>query len=194
VDSEKLIFLMMDFIFHLNMDNVWYNAQQMQIYYDFIAKIRVCLDMIDVNNKFAQNGFVAWPTPNPFYYRTMDSIYLEITNNHVYILWTPFGEVKLLGSGCSKDLQDVSDEFLNNLKKICDLDDVSGKLTEYYWIDSDTMKERNVGQRSGKIYRLVWNNEISPSFKVYSHICIDSEKYTKNKELFELVSHGKNTF
>jgi hypothetical protein len=86
------------------------------------------------------NGFVSWPEPNGFCHRTRDCLLLVTTRWRAWegmaerfsLLCTPFGEVKLFGSGPEDLLCSVSSAMFAD--PFWDLEDVTGRVCGYiYW-------------------------------------------------------------
>lgn len=117
------------------MDSIWNSPKDLQPYYNFISKIKLILDeIIEKEDQWVENGMEVYPTPNRFCCKTMDSIYLHFDDDGcVKCLWTPFGKVVLLNSGCGDAMKRVSMEFINKIKTICTLENLSGKIEQSYW-------------------------------------------------------------
>lgn len=89
-------------------------------YFDAIQHIRSKLESCILKYKHIENGFKNWPNPNPYYFRTPAYLFLETEkwrdSEKICTLWTPLGEVKLLGGGSFDQLVKCSGEFLNSMK------------------------------------------------------------------------------
>lgn len=101
--------------------------------YKLFKLIQSMHDLIEENSK---NGFVnlgreGWPEPNPFYRQTKQGLLLEYYYGHPGKLWTPWGEIMLVGGGWSSDLKAATDPLLQRLSLT---EVVPGKQTEsgYY--------------------------------------------------------------
>lgn len=152
------------------MSSSLYDVELLQPYYDFITKIRGILDecLVELGIDSDYSGFIGWPIPNPYRNSTESGIYLEFCR-YVLIehLRTPFGEVKLLGTGLLSNLKAISELFMTKILHICNLD------------------------RSVKLYRLSpkgSDNCFSDKF-VKSHL-----NYRLAVEAFNKVSGGTNKF
>lgn len=188
---------------------IWSSPEKLQSNYDLIAEIRVLLDeIIENESEWLDSGFDSWPRPNPFYYRTPDCIYLEFDKDSMNIarLWTPFGEVKLLGSGWLDAIRRVSMKFMERIDTITELKDISTEMNWYYWADG---KEYPTVYTAGKVFDLCSREfpelctnkiyKISPrdapsSCSNKGFIEIIGVDYTNDRNSFEKVSKGKNAF
>lgn len=117
------------------------DTNELEKYYTAIAKIRTKLESVLSElegNDYVQNGFEVWPTPNPYYDRTPEYIFLETSVHTSYTgeeeetlkqLYTPFGQVKLLGGGCGHRLLATSKAVLQEMD--WDVKDVSNEIKVY---------------------------------------------------------------
>lgn len=93
----------------------WNNEEFMRPYYTAISFIRNQLEScIDRRPKYVSNGFIDWPTPNNSSYRTPKYLYLKTSGKSLSRLYTPFGEVFLLGSGVADNMDLVSKKVSKN--------------------------------------------------------------------------------
>lgn len=166
-------------------ENIWNNTEKLQPYYNFISKIKLLLHIITgEKNKWVDNGFEFWTTPSHYYYRTLDSIYLELDDDDVID--------RLLGSGNGheNEREQISNKFMIEINNISIVENVTGKLIEYYWLDPEVCK---IKTRPGKFYKLTWEgNKDICSYKIFSSLV----RYPPNrdKKIFKILSGGKNTF
>jgi hypothetical protein len=117
---------------------LWSDTTALAPYYNAICLIRMYLEDALERAKdrsicfFVENGFVCWPTANPFYYRTHELMYLVTISGRADFLMTPFGQVKLTGSGYTHDLERTSELFMESLHRHCALEDVTSKMRKFH--------------------------------------------------------------
>lgn len=175
------------------------DSQVLQKYYDAIHLIRLALCGEEISL-----GFKDWPTPNQFYRRTPYYMYLEINDKHLDRLWTPFGEVKLLGSGLYSELKSITEEFLYKMMNNWEIEDVTAKVMVSNY-DEEEKKEYNShkGYESSyyknatiylikKVGNIVLAESKPKELKLYSGF--GTKNYERDTRLFKKVSNGKETF
>lgn len=123
-----------------------FTAQQLKPYYDAIAKIRVAAEAILVakdqeyktkGEKFwVDNGFKGWPTPNPCYNRTNGLMFVAASYystgeiHDINYLVTPFGEIKITGSGMGDHISEFTNLLFHD-ENLWELEDVTEELRVY---------------------------------------------------------------
>jgi hypothetical protein len=191
-------------------------------YYTAIQQIRAAIDKpaAAVNQR---TGFESWPTPNPFYSRTPKYMFLETALNRdgaevLVDLYTPFGEVKLLGGGCLDTIEHVSKTFLNEMD--WEIEDVTKKVKLYSYSQTDDRRygpfpfKEEEWKGSGRHSKLYLIKRVGPThffgheasapggasvpteeeLFYYSNVGLKSGQYEKDKAQFEELSGKKNAF
>jgi hypothetical protein len=109
---------------------LWYSAEKLQPYYNFICLVRKVLEEViteenATNSQDMKSGFAGWPTPNGNYWRTTGDIYMNVEMIKLGKgilpaldrLITPFGYVHLMGNGGGGlDQWKVALKFLKRLQ------------------------------------------------------------------------------
>ena len=176
-------------------DNIWNNPEELQPYYDFIAKFNELLDKIISNaDTKAVNGLKIWKKPHKSSYRTLEGIYLEFIGMAAYRLWTPFGEVKIISSRGSdmSVLSSISNKILDELTTICKIENVTDKIVLKEWVCGIKRDVQNTP--SGPFYKLIWSDvPMSNLCEVYG-LVFTNIKDIREHDIFRIVSKGKDTF
>lgn len=174
--------------------------------FNAIKEIASCINKLLQENDFKKfniiNGFIGWPEPNPYYYRTSYNLYLLVDHFEngervLHSIMSPFGEVKLLGfTGCTANIQSFTSKFLETMD--WQLEDVTHKL-QTTWIN---LLKNRIGEKQSAAYpeksfyliKKVKDIEfIEPTeYLYYNHVTL--EDYSKDREFFKTISEGKNSF
>ena len=132
---------------------IWNDEAALRPYHKFICELRWLLELaraeVGVDMECAMD---VWPTPNNYYNRSVDGIYIKCTEHYydrndwnkfvgkklkhkryrtsVWLqhLATPFGEVQLMGGGSGKEIGKWSMRFLQLLRQHFPLERVDHKL------------------------------------------------------------------
>ena len=169
-------------------------------YYHAIASVRM---IVDKHQK--HNGFVGWPSPNPYFWRTSGSMYLMVSDTKygkiVKRMCTPFGEVKLLGSGFQDELIDISENVLRNTDWT--LVDATDKVKFYDYVEGKLYGPRNLQCKEElendwplKVYCIerIGEHRFQASGEIFKNICLEKGQYEKSRQCFFKLSHGNNSF
>lgn len=129
-------------------------------------------------------------------------------------LWTPFGKVNFLGGGSTMSLVNVTQHFINQMKGLWSLDEVSDSVTAFqYWnvegkittrgpFSFATIREAEKYRRS-RLYLIkniggsafVDSHQPLKPLKIFCTCYIDVESYNQDyKALFAKLSGGTNKF
>lgn len=201
----------------------WHNNRLMKPYYDAICELRKIFEPLHAKcESYCDNGFTRCPFPDCFYHRSNKYIYIEVSfyesDNIHYInrLYTPFGEVKILGGGFGNELTRLSSNFISTIKndQICEMYDVTDKIKVYNFRAYDLLEEsgpldfhtesHNGANNTTKLYLLYFNNRfdfskfINPKdnyedHKIYQRVSL-YKNFEHSRENFLLLSNGKNCF
>jgi hypothetical protein len=175
------------------------DPKKLQVYYDAIHEIRTHLESIDKDKVLY--GFTGWPSPNPFYDRTVDSLVLEV-HDYIQTIYSPFGEVKISGGGWVTELCNASNLFLKTMDwDIQKLNKSQIEFSHLLFHDDDDEKipykieeAENLFliKRVGKIQLLPLSSQTKIS--IYLDLNIKRSQYKKDKEIFDIVSNKKDCF
>ena len=121
----------------------WGNELNMKAHYNAICAFRKVFETVhtEVHTKIREdksnnrdgrcyNGFEDCPEPNAYWNVSLEGIFLKVvlsngTISKLHTIKTPFGEMHVLGGGCVRTINKVSQETFEALHEICDLIDVS---------------------------------------------------------------------
>jgi hypothetical protein len=125
-------------------------------------------------------------------------------------LWTPFGEVKLLGSGWSIDLRRISASFLREMQNTWVIEDVTSRIDRIPLPCTDQCAQRaeaphgfvyihpniNVPLSTVYLIRTVGSIDFLPH-AVHFEDCLYGDQRKRDsadQAMFETLSKGKNGF
>ncbi len=204
----------------------WNNEEGMRPYYVAISKFRqVFEECRDQEKERVGNGFKDWPEPNPFYYRSPKYLFLETSEakepeladktRGLSRLHTPFGEVKIFGSGWSSAIRNISKNILHKMESRWILEEVTDKVKcRNFFFDSNEGEEQSKDylfrkeswKGAGDKVRLfliksiddiVLVRESPDSLVIFPSVSLDNgegSQYDKGKALFRKLSDGKEHF
>lgn len=172
-------------------------------YYKAIQQIRITLE--NVASKFnRRTGFSAWPHPTHPYWRTPKYIFLETEadeeGERLYRLHTPFGEVKLLFGGIRYERDEISKEFLKNMR--WELKDATNQISIYKEDENKlfgpySLKDMDIS----KIYLVTsvalhnfYEENSQEKLIVFASISWTEKQQEKDIEQFKELSDGKGCF
>ena len=187
----------------------WTSVAELAVYYSAISTIRDQLE--SCTNIKDMSGFIRRPEPNPYYCRTPSGLYLETTiigyanekgDEILRRLWSPFGEVELLGGGWLDKLKQVSTEFMSEMSSTWVLCDVSRDVNIYSYTKDKlygpckfNYTYNKTCSTTSRLYQIKSINNRALPFQhgltLYSDVSdID---YKKDNDLFIEVSGGKKS-
>lgn len=197
--------------------SLWNDEPIMKAYYQALSLVRRLLESVIPENSTCVSGFNAWPSPNPFKYRSASGIILEISITKqgatLTRLHTPFGAVKLIGGGLFNERLQISDKFIgawSGVGTVIDLSTASiGAHRLQYGCESKIYPGWQYGMEchtnSGDVanlYLLHYNDQYSFSSTVNVDpkdldiflSCRGAGYYDQSRRMFSQASEGKNHF
>lgn len=200
-----------------------FTAQQLKPYYDAIAKIRVATEAIlaakhqEYKAKgerfWVDNGFKGWPTPNSCYDRTNELMYVAVSCDStgeihdINYLVTPFGQVKITGSGMGDNISELTNLLFHD-ENLWELEDVTDKLRVYGGYIQETNEVRGGPYKPPKeswkgacdtvkfyvIKRVGEHKFDTEGRELCYYSSVFMKEWSKDTDLFKEVSGGKECF
>lgn len=197
-------------------ETIWCDEKALIPYYEAIRVIRAGLDICCLPLK---SGFHSWPTPNPFFCRTPRYLFLETIsegvdkhNERLSCLYTPFGEVKLLGSGFVHRMVEWTKSFMWVMTDKWEIEELTGIAPIHYYLKGTTCHvgtHKRYCIESGIHYSLYMiksvginvlasknaNDEYEHEVILYqSGICLNDGQYEIDRQMFKKISNESDMF
>lgn len=214
----------------MNMDiptilDYWKDEEVMKNYYEAICDFRRVFDKVynrihEDKKEYCGNGFKGWPDPNQCFYVSMKGIFLPITLYDGVIkvigsIRSPFGEIKVIGSGWGSTINKVAQQTFEAIHEICDLIDVSDtvrlhnlnlygeeKNQRVYGDGEFNKKDKYHDKIEYKLYLLHFKDERynqvvninNSDLHIFVNVNNSDTVYNSKKKLFKKLSNGTNCF